>query len=139
MSVVLLIACANVTNLFLVRSERSLRDLAVRRAIGAGGAQLARLQLSESAVIAAGAGILAVGLAWVALPAIVSAAPGDVPRLAEAALTPSTLLFTAALCGGVALLCGLPPALRAAGHGRPCSPTGPVARPATATGGGTRW
>jgi predicted permease len=115
MAVVLLIACANVTNLFLVRSERGLRDLAVRRAIGAGSAQLARLQLSESAVVAAAAGLVAIGLAWVALPILVSGAPGQVPRMSEAALTPSTLAFTFTLCVAIALLCGLPPALRAAG------------------------
>jgi predicted permease len=115
MTVVLLIACANVTNLFLVRSERNLRDLAVRRAIGAGSAQLARLQLSESVVIAGMAGVLAVGLAWVTLPALVSSAPGQVPRLSEAVLTPSTLAFTLLLCLIVAFVCGLPPAMRAAG------------------------
>lgn len=115
MAVVLLIACANVTNLFLVRSERGMRDLAVRRAIGAGSAQLARLQLSESAVVAAIAGVLAVGLAWVGLPALVAAAPGYVPRMSEASFSPSTLAFTFGLCVIIALLCGLPPSIRAAG------------------------
>ena len=115
--IVFLIACANVTNLFVVRSERRLRDLAVRRAIGAGWAQLARLQLAEAIVIAFGAGALAVGLAWVGLPLFLRAAPDGVPRLEGVALSGSALFFTFGICALTAVLCGLPMALRRPGSG----------------------
>src|SRR6185436_11357956 len=66
--VVLLIACANVANLFMVRAEGRRRDLAVRRAIGASRAQLVRLQLIEAAIVALIAGVLAVVLSALTLP-----------------------------------------------------------------------
>ena len=74
-AIVLLIACANVANLFLVRAEGRQRDLAVRRAIGATSGALVRLQLAEALVVAALAGALAIALAWVSLPALLRAAP----------------------------------------------------------------
>src|SRR5215213_2724315 len=64
-AVVLLIACANVANLFLVRSESRRRDLTVRRAIGASRAQLMRFQMAEALVVALTAGALALVLAAV--------------------------------------------------------------------------
>jgi putative ABC transport system permease protein len=112
---VLRIACANVTNLFLVRAERRQRDLAVRRAIGAGWAQLVRLQMAEAVLLATLAGGLAVLLAWIGLPLLVGATPAEVPRLGEVALSGPTLLFIFAACGFAGLVCGIPPALRAAG------------------------
>jgi len=114
-SLVLLIAAANVMNLFLVRAERRQRDLAVRRAIGAGWAQLARLQMAEAALIAAGAGIVAVGLAWIGLPALLGFVPPDVPRLGDVSMTLPALAFTLGVCVLTAMVCGLPPALRGAG------------------------
>ena len=113
-AIVLVIACANVTNLFIVRSERRRRDFAVRRAIGAGWGQLARLQMAESVLIAAMAGVAAVGLAWVSLPSLLAAAPNLVPRLADAAIGPAALAFTFLVCVVTALACGFAPALRAA-------------------------
>lgn len=77
--IVLLIACANVANLFLVRAEGRQRDLAVRRAIGAARGQLVRLQMAEAVVVAAAAAILAVGLAFLTLPAFLRAAPAGIP------------------------------------------------------------
>jgi hypothetical protein len=111
-AIVLLIACANVANLFLVRGEANHRDMAVRKAIGAGRGQLIRLQMSEAAIVAALAGVVAVILAALTLPAFLRAAPPDVPRLAEARINSATVLFT--LVAGVvsALACGLFPALR---------------------------
>jgi predicted permease len=110
--IVLLIACANVANLVAVRSEHRQRDLAVRRALGADRGQLVRTQLAEALVLAACAGALAVVLAWVTIPLFIRAAPTDVPRLAQAGLSGSTILFTAGLSVFAALLCGLVPALR---------------------------
>jgi predicted permease len=112
-AIVLVIACANVANLFMVRTEGRQRDLAVRRAIGAARAQLIRLQMSEAAVVAVMAGLLAAGLAVLTLPAFVRAAPAGLPRLAEVRLDPATLWFTLGLALLAALACGAVPALRA--------------------------
>jgi predicted permease len=110
---VLLIACANITNLFMVRAEGRRRDLAIRRAVGASRSQLIRLQLAESLLVAALAGALAILLAALALPIFLRAAPARIPRLDEVHLDGATILFTlvAALLSGLA--CGLIPALRA--------------------------
>ena len=112
-SVVLLIACANVANLFMVRAEGRRRDLAVRRAIGASRAQLVRLQLAEAFLVALPAGILAVILTALTLPLFLRAAPEGIPRLALAGLDLSTLTAAFALVVLVALACGTAPALHA--------------------------
>ena len=93
-AIVLLIACANVANLFMVRAEGRQRDLAVRRAIGAARGQLIRLQMSEALVVAVFAGLLAVGLAYVTLPVFLRAAPDGIPRIADVRITGLTWLFT---------------------------------------------
>ena len=110
--IVLLIACANVANLFIVRAERRRRALAVRTALGAGRAQLIRSLMSEALVVALLAGALAVLLAWVGVPIFLSAAPTD-PWVAEIGVTPATLLFTLGASVLCTLLCGLLPAVRA--------------------------
>ncbi len=112
MAVVLLIACANVANLFMVRAERRQPDQAIRRALGAARSRLIRSQMAEAAGVALMSGLLAVALAWAAVPLLVSAAPGNIPRLGDVAISPMTLLFTFGMCVITALLCGLAPALR---------------------------
>jgi putative ABC transport system permease protein len=112
-SLVLLIACANVANLFLVRAESRRRDLAVRRAIGASRAQLIRLQMAEALLVALPAGVLAVILSAVTLPLFLRAAPEGIPRLGLAGLDGSTLAAAFALVVIVALACGAAPALHA--------------------------
>lgn len=112
-AIVLLIACANVTNLFLVRTEGRHRELAVRRALGAARSQLVRLQLAETIVVAGLAGGLAVVLAAGVLPLFLRAAPPGIPQLDQVGMSLGTLLFTAVLAGMVALVCGGLPALRA--------------------------
>ena len=112
-AVVLLIACANVASLFTVRAEARGRDLAVRRAIGAGRGALVRAQLSEAVVVAALAGAVALAMARLALPAFVAAAPDDIPRMADIGISSGTILFTLAASLLGALLCGLAPAVRA--------------------------
>ncbi len=108
---VLLIACANVAGLLLVRATERSRDLAVRRALGAGAGRLARGLLVESAVLAAPGGVLGVLLAVVGTPALVALSPTDVPRLQETAVNLRALGFAVLACALTALLCGLAPML----------------------------
>jgi putative ABC transport system permease protein len=112
-TVVLLIACANVANLFMVRAESRRRDLTVRRAIGASRAQLVRFQMAEAFVVALAAGALAVVLSTVTLPLFVRAAPEGIPRLGQVGLDRPTLGVAFGLVLLVALACGAAPALRA--------------------------
>ncbi len=113
--VVLLIACANVANLFLVRAEGRYRDLAVRRAIGASRGQVIRLQILESLIVAVLAGGLAILLAVLVGPIFLRAAPEGIPRLDDVGLDVTTLLFTVVLALLSGLACGVIPALRASG------------------------
>jgi predicted permease len=112
-SVVLLIACANVANLFLVRAEGRGRSLAVRRAIGASRAQLVRLQMVEAFLVALLAGVLAVILSAVTLPLFLRAAPEGIPRLGLVRLDFSTLAAAFGLVVVAALACGAIPSLHA--------------------------
>ena len=112
-SIVLLIACANVANLFMVRAEGRHRDLAVRRAIGASRTQLVRLQMTEAMLVALVAGGLAVGLATLTLPVFLRAAPQGIPRLGLVGLDLPTLAAAFGLVLVAALACGVVPALRA--------------------------
>ena len=112
-SVVLLIACANVANLFLVRAEGRTRDLAIRRAIGASRGQLVRLQMAEAFLVALVAGVLAIVLSRAALPLFVSAAPEGIPRLTHTRLDLPTLTAGFGVVVLAALVCGVVPALRA--------------------------
>jgi predicted permease len=112
-STVMLIACANVTNLFLVRAEGRRRDMAVRRAVGASRMQLVSLQMAEAFLVALPAGILAVFLSTLTLPLFVRAAPAGIPRLGQAGLDLPTVAAAFGLVVLAALLCGALPALRA--------------------------
>jgi putative ABC transport system permease protein len=112
-SVVLLIACANVANLFLVRAEGRRRDLAVRRAIGASRGQLVRLQMAEAFLVALPAGGLAVLLSALTLPLFLRAAPAGIPRLGLVGLDVPTVVAAFVLVVLAALACGAAPAVRA--------------------------
>jgi len=112
-SVVLLIACANVANLFLVRAEGRARDMALRRAIGAPRARLVRLQLAEATLVALAGGLLAIVISAVTLPLFLRAAPEGIPRLGLAGLDGWTIAATFGLVLLAALACGIVPALRA--------------------------
>ncbi|HVS22962.1 MAG TPA: ABC transporter permease [Gammaproteobacteria bacterium] len=121
MGILLVIACANVANLFLARAERRRHDFAIRRAIGAPSRALVRRQLVETMIVAILAGGLAVGVAALMLPVIVAqghslaSGPFAVPRLGNAELSGMTILFTFALSVVAGLACGIMPAARAAG------------------------
>ncbi|MGH7555817.1 MAG: ABC transporter permease, partial [Longimicrobiales bacterium] len=109
---VFLIACANVTNLFLVRAEARQKEMAVRAALGAGRSGLIRHYLSESALIAVAGGIIGLGLAWVGLRALLAAAPPGIPRLSEISIDPMVLAFTFGVTGVAAVLLAVVPAIR---------------------------
>jgi predicted permease len=121
MGILLLIACANVANLFLVRAERKRRDVAIRSAIGAPRIALIRHHFVETTIVAVLAGAFAVSVAALMLPVIVTQGqslaqnPLSVPRLSSVGLSGSTILFTFALSVAAAFACGVLPAARAAG------------------------
>ncbi len=94
---VLLIACANVANLFLVRAEGRAREVAVRTALGAGRKRVAADFLLESLVLGVASGVVGVALAWGALELLLSLAPDGIPRLDEIGLDPMVLAFTLAI------------------------------------------
>jgi predicted permease len=112
-TIVLLIACANVANLFLVRAESRRRDLTVRRAIGASRAQLIRYQMAEAFAVALAAGVLAVVLSAITLPLFLRAAPEGIPRLGQVGLDLKTVGAAFVLVLLAALVCGVLPAVRA--------------------------
>lgn len=102
---VLLIACANVANLFLVRMESRQRELSLRVAIGADRAAIGRYVLSDGLVLAASGGVLGLLLAFASVPAITRTAPEALPRLDGVTLGADTALFTliASILVGVAI------------------------------------
>ena len=109
--VVLLIACADVANLTLTRAVTRGREIAVRSALGAGRAQLARQVLVEAALLAIAGGALGVLVAYWLSAAIVGMAPATVPRLHEMSLDLRVLGFAVAVSLSTAVMCGLLPAL----------------------------
>jgi len=112
---VLLIACANVANLLLVRVEGRQQELATRMALGAGSKRIARELLQESVLLGMMGGLLGLGLAFAAMRLIVALRPESLPRLDEIAIDPIVLGFTltASLVSG--LLFGIIPVLKYSG------------------------
>ncbi|MBW3554275.1 MAG: ABC transporter permease [Gemmatimonadetes bacterium] len=111
-ALVLLVTCANVANLLLARTTARSREVAVRRALGAGSGRIRRQFLVESLVLTVLGTAVGVALAFAGLEALVALAPSDIPRLAEAEVDGRVLAFTAGVAGIVALLFGLLPALQ---------------------------
>jgi predicted permease len=112
-ALVLLIACANVTNLLLVRALTRGRELAIRLALGARRGRLARQLLTESLVLAGGGGVVGVLLAIWGVGLVKGGAPDALPRLEDVRLDVAVLGFSAGLVIVTALLVGVAPALRA--------------------------
>src|SRR5439155_82346 len=94
---VLLVGCANVANLFLVRSEARQREVAVRRAIGANDSGIARYFLAESALLSIAGAAVGLLLAWGAVRLLALLGPSGLPRLEEVRLDGVVVSFTVAL------------------------------------------
>ena len=110
----LLIACANVANLMLVRAASRERELAVRAALGAGWWALVRQTLAEAIVIAALGTVLGVGLAYLGIYELLSIAPANLPRLNAIRIDLQVLAFSALAGLLSAVLFGIIPAIRTA-------------------------
>jgi predicted permease len=110
--VVLLIACGNVANLFLVRAEGRHQELAMRTALGASRGRIARALLSESVVLAIAGGTLGVTLASAAIGLLRQIAPAELPRVDEIGIDRTVLLFTLAVSFSSGLLFGVFAVLR---------------------------
>ncbi len=109
---VLLIACANVTNLFLVRAEARQREVAIRTALGAPRGRIARQFLAESVVLGLIGGLAGLGVAYAGLRLLVQLAPENLRRADEIAIDPTVLLFTLGVSLFAGLLFGLFPVLQ---------------------------
>ena len=110
--IVLLIACANVANLFLVRAEERHKELALRVALGAGYGRIARQLLAESVTLGVAGGTLGLGLAYAGIRLLVYLEPANLPRLASIGINGPVLLFTLLVSVGAGALFGLIPILR---------------------------
>lgn len=106
---VLVLACANIGGLLLIRMTTRAREMAIRTAIGAGRSRLARQLLTETVLITLLGGAFGILLAGFGLRAIEVLGPRDIPRLSEASLNLPVLIFAAALTLAVALACSLVP------------------------------
>jgi predicted permease len=113
--VVMLIACANLANLLLVRVEARQQELAVRAALGAGWARIVRGLLVESLLLGLLGGALGVGLAYAGVGVLVAMGPTNLPRLSEISLDTRTIGFTVLLSVFSGLVFGLIPAVKYAG------------------------
>jgi predicted permease len=109
---VLLIACANVANLYLVRSEGRQQELALRAALGANRGRMARELLSESIVLGLASGVVGLVLAQLGLALLLKIAPEGLPRLDEIAINPIVVLFTVGISLVSGVLFGLIPVLK---------------------------
>ncbi len=109
---VLLIACANVANLLLVRAESRQQELAIRAALGAGWGRIAREMLFESLTLGVLGGVLGLALAYGALRWLVAKGPQSLPRLGEIGVDPLVLAFTLAISLLAGLFFGLIPAFK---------------------------
>jgi len=115
LGLVLLIACANVANLMLVRAEARQQELAIRAALGAGWGRIAREMLVESMTLGVLGGALGLGLAYAALRILVANGPDTLPRLHEIGINPFVLAFALGVSLLSGVLFGVIPVLKYAG------------------------
>lgn len=115
MGLVLLIACANVANLLLVRAEGRQQELTLRAALGASRGRIAAELLLESLVIGMLGGVLGLGFAWGGLRLLLAMAPAGLPRLGEIGIDVPVLVFALLVSVLAGLLFGCIPVLKYAG------------------------
>jgi predicted permease len=115
--VVLLMACANVANLLLVRADGRQQEFAIRAALGARWTRVARQLLVESLILAALGGVLGVGLAYGGLRMLVAMGPVNLPRLSEISIDAVVLGFALAVTVTSGVLFGLIPIVKYSGPG----------------------
>ncbi|HEY2822460.1 MAG TPA: ABC transporter permease [Candidatus Acidoferrum sp.] len=111
---VLLIACVNIANLLLARSSARRREIAIRLAMGAGRPRLVRQLLTESTLLSAISGVVALVTVLLLKDAIVGLAPADIPRLNEVSISAGVLFFAFLISIVTGILFGLVPAFQAA-------------------------
>jgi predicted permease len=112
--IVLLIACANVTNLLLVRGEQRGQEFGVRAALGAGAWPIARGLLIEAVLLALVGAIVGIGFGYAALQLLLALAPPQLPRLTSIAMDDRALAFALALTVVAGATIGAVPMLRVA-------------------------
>jgi putative ABC transport system permease protein len=112
-ALILLIACANVSNLLLARATSRRRETAIRLALGASRGRIAAQWITENLVLSMTGGAIGVALAYGIVRLIVAVGPADVPRLDEAAVDGAVLTFTAVVAVAAGAVPALFPALRA--------------------------
>jgi predicted permease len=117
MAIVLLVACANIANLFLVRAEGRQQELAIRTALGASRTQIVRQLLAEAGVVSSLAGALGLVLAYAGIRMLLALNPTYLPRLEEIAIDPTVVTFVVVASAVAALLFGIVPIARYAGTG----------------------
>jgi predicted permease len=114
-AMVLLVACANVANLLLVRVEGRRQELAIRSALGAPRKRTAAELLFESMVLGVAGSLIGLGMAYAALRVLVAAAPTGLPRIHEIGIDLPVLLFTLGLALATSILIGAIPVFKYAG------------------------